>query len=83
MLKKTVDLFSKSSSKSNGSSNSDEANDESADSSVSAEVAEQRARLDRLCTVVEDQSRLLQEIYHHLQQTAPTAVKGILESGLD
>ncbi|XP_068747164.1 transient receptor potential cation channel subfamily A member 1-like [Montipora capricornis] len=83
VLKKTVDLFSKSSSKSNGSSNSDEASDESADSSVSAEVAEQRVRLDRLCNVVEDQSRLLREIYHHLQQTAPTAVKGILESGVD
>lgn len=81
MLKKIVDRFSKSPNSKNGISNIEAAIDEPAKSNVSVEVAKQRERIDRLQNTVEDQTRLLREIFHQMKQIGPQASS--VESGRD
>ena len=81
MLKKIFDRFSKSANSKNGINDNDAAIDEPAKSSVSVEIAKQRERIDRLQNTVEDQTRLLREIFHHMKQIGPQASS--VESGRD
>lgn len=64
----SVDLFPNSASSTDGGRNNDAEDDQPMESKVSSELSKQREQIKRLQNVVEDQSRLLQEIFHHLKQ---------------